>query len=432
MSNQESGAREHLDAYWDEVVRGRPRPEPTDGDQQLVALLHDLYRPPLPTPHFRDRLRKDITMAATSPVSTTSLLIPERLFQPAGPSRSLAAPVLPRRSFPARFASMAALILLLAAASLPFVVPRLGQSSHNLTIIPAFVEPESNLVPAAQVITGGDDPMESPFGVAIAPDGSLFVIDTARDQIRGFDADGKPKAAWGKSGDKPGEFGFSFDGNWADLAFAPNGNLFILDPNLARVQEFTPEGIYLSGWGERGSEEEQILYPMGIDIDQEGRVYIADWGNQRVQVFDAAGKHLASWDGTKGGGPPLAGPNDVAIAADGTAWVTDGILARVIGFAPDGTVVSTIGSIGDDPGELRGPWGIAVDAEGTLYVAEYDNDRIQRLSPDGTSLGMTGASGDAPGEFEYPTYLALAPDGSIVVSEEGNKRLQRIAAVTAN
>ena len=233
------------------------------------------------------------------------------------------------------------------------------------------------------MITGGDDPLAVPSGVAVGADGTLYVIDVPRDQVRVFDPDGTPKATWGTSGDGPGEFGFSFDFPWGDLAIAPDGNLYVLDPNLARIQAFTPDGTYLFGFGERGSEDGQILYPMGIGVGPNGNVYVADWQNHRVQVFDSQGTFLAAWDGTQDGGQPLAGPQDVAVDSDGTAWVTDEILQRVIGFAPDGSIVGSFGKSGNNPGEVWGLRGIAIDAADTIYVSEFENDRVQAFTRDG-------------------------------------------------
>lgn len=326
----------------------------------------------------------------------------------------------------AMLAAMAVLILALSAASLPFVVARLGQPAEDLPMLSALIH-LNQVTPAVGVITGGDDPLTVPSGVAVGADGTLYVIDVPNDQVRVFNADGTPKATWGTSGDGPGEFGFSFDFAWGDLAIAPDGNVYVLDPNLARIQVFTPDGTFLFGFAERGSEDGQILYPMGIGVGPNGNVYVADWQNHRVQVFDGQGKFLAAWDGTQDGGQPLAGPQDVAVDSDGTAWVTDEILQRIIGFAPDGSVVESFGKSGNKPGEVWGLRGIAIDAADTIYVSEFENDRVQAFSRDGNVVGILGTSGEEPGQLTEPGYLAIGPDGTIYVTEERPKRLQAFA-----
>ncbi|MFN8593565.1 MAG: hypothetical protein U0031_19060 [Thermomicrobiales bacterium] len=307
--------------------------------------------------------------------------------------------------------------------------------AYVLTFAPAGSDPGTPLPAlskatsygAAGEITGGSDPLQRPSGIAVGDDGTVYLVDADRDQVRVFTADGTPADAWGESGTSPGQFEFGSN-SWADLAIGPNGHLFILDPNLGRIQEFTPDGTYVRGWGKLGSEQGEILYPNGIGIDRAGQMYVADYGNHRVQVFDAEGRFLAAWDGTKGGGEPLAGPADVAISDDGTVWVTDEVLHRIIGFHPDGTAFTSIGGIGDQPGEMRNPQGIAIDAAGNLAVAEYGGDRVQRFAPDGSSLEVVGASGSEPGQFQHPFFLAFGPDGALYVSDEGNHRVQVFAA----
>lgn len=60
-----------------------------------------------------------------------------------------------------------------------------------------------------------------------------------------------------------------------------------------RVHRFTPNGEFLSAWGQRGSETGQLLFPTSIALDPEGNVYIADEGNRRVEKFSPDGQFLA-------------------------------------------------------------------------------------------------------------------------------------------
>ena len=358
------------------------------------------------------------TVSLTAPPSLDSLAT--RASQ-----RTSATQAIGRRHFSA-LTTMLVLVLLLGAASLPFLRTYLGGPPDNLAILPALTLKDES-TPAVQEITGGDDPFVVASGMAVDDDGALYVIDAKRDHIRVFDADGNPIATWGVSGDAPGEFGFSFDFAWGDLVIAPDGTLYVMDASLARIQQFAPDGTFLHGFGDRGSGDGQLLYPTGISVGPNGNLYVADYQNHRVQVFDGDGAFLASWDGAEADGPPLAGPSDVAVSPDGTVWVTDDILQKIIGFAPDGSIASSFGKIGGKPGEVRGPWGIAIDDAGAIYIADYGNDRIQQFAQDGTLLGLAGESGEAPGQLTDPHYLAVGPDGAVYVAEERTKRLQVFA-----
>ena len=433
MPDRPATDQDPMDAYWDALVRGEPpRLDVDPASAQLIAHLQAIYPPSSPDPSFRARLREDLLMTAAMAANTASSIVPSDVVRPfslngTGPV-ALPAPAAPREQSRGRlsaFAILTVLILALAALSLPFVGSRLGRPAEPLVIIPAMTQSDLATPAAVQEITGGDDPLTAPSGIAVGDDGTLYVIDVPRDHIRVFNADGTPKATWGTSGDGPGEFGFSFDFPWGALAIAPDGNLYVLDPNLARIQVFSPDGTFLFGFAERGSEEGQILFPLGIGVGPDGHVYVADWGNHRVAVFDGEGSPLASWDGTANEGTPLGAPTDIAVTPDGTVWVADEVLQKIIGFAPDGTIVSTIGKIGDEPGELRGPWGLVADPAGNLFVAEFENERVQRFAPDGAPLGTIGVTGDQPGQLTAPRNLAVGPDGSLYVTEEGSTSILR-------
>ncbi|MDF3043232.1 MAG: repeat containing protein [Thermomicrobiales bacterium] len=271
----------------------------------------------------------------------------------------------------------------------------------------------------------GEEGASAPSGVAVAADGTLYVIDSLTDQIRVFDRDGTVIATWGETGARLGQFRFEdASGFWGDLTLGPDGNLYVLDTFNSRVQVLSPDGEVLRAWGKPGSGEGQFNHPSGIGIDEAGRVYVAETGNARVQLFDSEGRFLAAW------APPGAEtglfPNvvDVAVDTAGTVSVTDNARNRIYRYDAAGTVIGVFGEIGQQSGQLLHPWGIAVDAAGNLYVAEFEGQRVQILAPDGTLRGVVGSLGTETGYFSGPIYLTVSPDGLLYVADEGNQRVQ--------
>jgi sugar lactone lactonase YvrE len=280
-------------------------------------------------------------------------------------------------------------------------------------------------------ITGGTNPLNGPTGIALDADGTLYVVEGGKDQIRLLDADGNEAGAWGASGDGPGEFRFGGpenDFSYGDVAVAPDGDVFVTDPGNNRVQKLGPDGAFLLAWGEPGDGEGQFTDPTGIAVDAQGHVYVADYGNARIEVFDGEGKFLDSWDGNGEGqgefGGPLYGPNDVAIDPDGYAWVTDDQNNRIYRFSPDGALVGGYGVRGEAADHFWVPWGIAIDASGNVYVAEEHNNRVHMLGPDGATRGVLGARGTEPGQFSRPLYVAVEGEGALYVSDYENNRVQ--------
>lgn len=109
----------------------------------------------------------------------------------------------------------------------------------------------------------------------------------------------------------------------AGLAFDQDYNLYVVDAHNHRVQKFTKDGQFLSGWGSYGSGEGQFSTPWGIAIDNEGDIYVADWRNHRVQKLSPDGKYLATFGGPGSGEGELNYPASVAVDSDGDVYVAD-------------------------------------------------------------------------------------------------------------
>jgi sugar lactone lactonase YvrE len=146
-------------------------------------------------------------------------------------------------------------------------------------------------------------------------DGTLYVADLKSDAILVFDPEsGRLLGRLGKGGDKPGEFGQP-----TNLAFGPDGSLYVSDTFNARVQKLDREGRVLQVIGSRGDAVGEMVLPKGIAVDRAGRLYVADAATDSVQIFDSTG-HLLLMLGGPGEGPgDLDLPAKVALSYDGIA-----------------------------------------------------------------------------------------------------------------
>ncbi|WP_322508461.1 glycosyltransferase family 39 protein, partial [Anaerolinea sp.] len=148
-----------------------------------------------------------------------------------------------------------------------------------------------SLTPDRVIGTSGINPgeLQAPRGMAIAPDGTLYVADSRNHRIQHFAADGTLLHQWGTfadlvQGDAPGG---TFNEPW-DVAVGLDGTVFVTDTWNHRVQAFTPDGTFLRMWGYFGQAETPDAFwgPRGLAIDQRGRVYVTDTGNKRVAIFE--------------------------------------------------------------------------------------------------------------------------------------------------
>jgi DNA-binding beta-propeller fold protein YncE len=132
-----------------------------------------------------------------------------------------------------------------------------------------------------------------PTGVAVAAAGErIYVVDRAdndsdRHRVLAYDADGRLLAEIGRRGREPGEFNIP-----VQAAVAPDGTLWVLDAGNFRVQAFDAEGRFVRAFGQAGNALGQFSRPRGLACDAEGNVYVSDAGFGNVQVFDSQGRLL--------------------------------------------------------------------------------------------------------------------------------------------
>ena len=208
------------------------------------------------------------------------------------------------------------------------------------------------------------------------------------------------------------------------VALGPNGLLYVVDSTNNKVLAFRPDGTVAFQWGSKGSGDGQFNEPWGIAVAPNGDVYVADTWNHRIQEFDANGRFLAKWGsfadakgqlGVQAGG--FYGPRGVAVAPNGNVLVTDTGNKRVQVFDSKGRFVSMFGGDGTDPGKFKEPVGIAIDSAGNIYVADTWNHRIQKFDPNGQPLAQYPVSGWDSESIVNKPYLAVGPDGQIFCTE---------------
>ena len=217
-----------------------------------------------------------------------------------------------------------------------------------------------------------------PGGMAVAPDGSLYITDY--DRVLRVDPAGVMTLFAGASeptGDGDGgpatEAAISTDA----IALDPHGNVLLADNATGRVRKVDQDGIITT----ISPPDQQYNYLTGIGLDAAGNIYFGGIGDHKVFRMDPAGT-VSVVAGT--GQSPLGAPD-----------IGDG------------------GSAGAARVEL---WGFAVDPQGALYLGEGDRIRtVRRVGPE--RLVLTHASSPAlplAGSTVTLTYTAknYAPDAA--------------------
>lgn len=134
-----------------------------------------------------------------------------------------------------------------------------------------------------------------PHSIRIDPQGNIWTVDAATSRILKFTPQGKILLDF-TVGEQP-KTKSQFNGT-ADIAFAPDGHLFIADGyGNARILEYDANGKRLRQWGTQGEGPGQLNLPHGIAIDKDQVIYVADRENGRIQRFTREGKYLSEIPG---------------------------------------------------------------------------------------------------------------------------------------
>jgi hypothetical protein len=174
------------------------------------------------------------------------------------------------------------------------------------------------------------------------------------------------------------------------VAIAPNGDIFVSDghhPNQhqnGRIMKFTKDGQFIKSWGKLGSAPGDFDEPHDIFLGgSQDRIYVADRRNSRIQVFDQDGNFIAAWR-------QFGVPSSVFVGKDDTIYVGAAYKdpnakkgeARgiVIGNARDGVLKAFI----PDPADLdtviagTSASGIGADEAGSIYAADVGTHNLRK------------------------------------------------------
>jgi sugar lactone lactonase YvrE len=271
---------------------------------------------------------------------------------------------------------------------------------------------------------------QAPRGIALAPDGSLYVADSGNNRIQHLSPDGNVLQVWGSFADvsKGKAPGGTFNEPWG-VAVAPDGSVYVADTWNYRIEKFTSDGKFLQMWGSGPAEgNDQFYGPRGLAVDSLGHVFVADTGNKRIVIFDGSGNFLGEFGAPGAQVGQLDEPVDITLDAQGIAYVTDTWNQRIQVFNPDATRLIYSASAEWDVNGWSGngldnkPF-ITVDAAGTVSVTDPEVCRIISFSASTGKATQVWDGCTSSTAYQLPTGLVSDASGGLWVTDANNGKL---------
>ncbi len=312
-----------------------------------------------------------------------------------------------------------------------------------------------------------------PSNLAVDSSGSVYVSDRGNSTIRKLTPMG---TNWvvstiaglaEQSGSVDGTNSMARFNSPSGVAVHNDGSVYVADWQNNTIRKITPIG---SNWvvstiaglaGASGSNDgtntaARFWLPQGPAVDAATNVYVADLFNSTIRkiiqvgtnwvVSTIAGQSSGSADGTNRAAR-FTSPSGVAVDNNGNVYVADQSNHTIRKLRPESTnwIVTTIAGLAGVRGSADGtnstarfnsPGGLAVDSATNIYVADLQNNTIRKITPIGsnwvvtTTGGLAATSGSVDGiaseaRFAGPNGVAMDTKGNLYVADYSNCNIRR-------
>jgi trimeric autotransporter adhesin len=304
--------------------------------------------------------------------------------------------------------------------------------------------------------------LNGPTGLVVDASGDIYVADTGNNRIRRISLDGLITTAvgGGRGGDNVQATEAQLNGPYG-VAVDPNGSLYVADAFSNRVLKVSSVGVVttIAGNGTPGLAGDggqalaaQLNGPNAVPLDRAGNIYISDFKNSRIRMVSVpgvistvAGPNIAGFSGDSGKAvaAQLQQVHGLVVDDAGNLFIADTGNSRIRKVSTDGGISTVAGGGNGGDGVaatsafLNSPSGVAVDEKGAIYEADYLSNRIRQVSPSGVITTVAGNgrfsfSGEGvpatTAQLLYPSHVALDGSGNIYVVDSGNARVRKITS----
>ncbi|XP_078374589.1 uncharacterized protein LOC144658124 [Oculina patagonica] len=214
-------------------------------------------------------------------------------------------------------------------------------------------------------------------------------------------------ASFGSRGKAQGKFDCPFYIAISDKT----GNIAVADAKNHRVQLFSPDGVYLTEFGQKGPAAKKLNRPTSVAFNKFDGVTIID--DRGIFFFTETGKFIKNISNDH-----LIKPRSMTIAGDGRMVVCDCGDNKVKVLSPGGTeLLQSVRA----PDSDASPWS-ALYHQDMFYVSYGSAQCVKVFNSERVYLYDIGTEGS--GKLNCPVGLAVDKFNNLIVCDTGKSRVQ--------
>ncbi len=253
-----------------------------------------------------------------------------------------------------------------------------------------ILDPDGNLHTSLGDIGVGEKSFSAaPLSVGVDSQGNYFAAifeyrlgQEDHRMIHKLAPDGTPIVSFGAYGMKPGEFLYPMS-----VVVAPDDTVFVLDSETHQVQRFTNDGEYMLSFGGRGKGHGAFNDPRVLAVGPGDSLYLLDYGNRQVQRLAFDGSYQTRWAFKMGADKPGMRLLD-GVTLDGQAnlYISDAAAGKVRKVTAEGKVGVSFALESRQGESTDAILDLGVDDAGYLYAARRGGHLIRKFDPAGRLL----------------------------------------------
>ncbi|MCQ6956983.1 hypothetical protein [Mucilaginibacter aquariorum] len=181
------------------------------------------------------------------------------------------------------------------------------------------------------------------------------------------------------------------------MALAPDGSLYVADANNHKIKKITPAGVVttIAGSTEGSADGPALLakfvHPYAIVVLEDGTIVVVDSSDHKIRKISPAGVVSTFAGGAEGYADGLgesakfSSPSGIALAPNGTLYISDNGNQRIRKVSPSGLVTTISGGalsgFQDGPilqARFSYPEGLLYSND-AIYICDVYNNRIRKI-----------------------------------------------------